>query len=95
MDVKTITDIVNPIANTLAVAVAVAPVHVHLELNSVNNVEVMLNVRDLLRLLVIFPQITVSTANVHRLLSLGRSVQVTSVWLVVVGQLPQFDAMML
>jgi hypothetical protein len=44
---------------------------------------------------VIFPQITVSTASAHILLSLGMSVQVTVVWLVVVGQLPQFDARML
>ena len=43
----------------------------------------------------IFPQTTVSTANVHRLPSLGRSVQVIVVWLVVLRQLPQFDARML
>ena len=44
---------------------------------------------------VVFPRI-VCAANVHIMLSLvGTSVQVTLVWLVVVGQLPQFDARML
>ena len=42
-----------------------------------------------------FPQSTVCTANKHTLLLVGMSVQVTVVWLVVVGQLPQFDARML
>ena len=56
---------------------------------------VMLNVRGLLRLPVIFPQIVVSIAKLHILSSVGTSVQVTLVWLVVVGQLPQFDARML
>ena len=42
----------------------------------------------------IFPQATVCVANMHAL-SIGTSVQVTLVWLVVVGQLPQFDARML
>ena len=41
------------------------------------------------------PQATVCIANVHTLFSVGTSVQVTLVWLVVVGQLPQFDARML
>ena len=41
------------------------------------------------------PHKTVCIANVHRLFSVGASVQVTLVWLVVVGQLPQFDARML
>ena len=94
MDVKTITDIVKPIVNTLAIAVV--PVHAHLELNSVNNnIVVTLNVRGLLQLPVIFPQTTVCTAKLHILSSLGKSVQVTLVWLVVVGELPQFDARML
>ena len=48
-----------------------------------------------LALPVIFPQRTVSTANVHMLPSNDISIQVTLVWLVVVGQLPQFDARML
>ena len=68
--------------------------HVHLEWISVNVLAVF-NMRGLLRLPAIFPQTTVSTANVHRLPSLGRSVQVIVVWLVVVEQLPQFDARML
>ena len=42
-----------------------------------------------------FTQTTVCTANVHVLPLVGTSVQVTVVWLVVVGQLPQFDARML
>ena len=50
---------------------------------------------ELLKLPVIFPQITVCKAKLHSLLSVGTSVQVTLVWLVVVGQLPQFDARML
>ena len=41
------------------------------------------------------PQSTACIANVHTLFSVGTSVQVTLVWLVVVGQLPQFDARML
>ena len=93
MDVKIITDIVKPIANT--VAIAVVSVHVHLELNSVRiNVLDVLNMKGLLQLPVIFPQTTVCTANVHRLPSLGGSVQVIVVWLVVLGQLPQFDVWM-
>ena len=44
---------------------------------------------------VIFPQTTVCMANVHMLPLVGTSVQVTVVWLVVVGQLPQFDVRML
>ena len=49
----------------------------------------------LLKLPVIFPQTTVCIANVHTLVLVCTSVQVTVVWLVVVGQLPQFDARML
>ena len=49
----------------------------------------------LLKLPVIFPHFTVCMANLHSWLSVGTSVQVTLVWLVVVGQLPQFDARML
>ena len=41
--------------------------------------------------LLILPQTIVCTANVHMLPSVGTSVQVTVVWVVVVGQLPQFD----
>ena len=40
-------------------------------------------------------QILVCAANIHKLQSFGTSVQVTVVWLVVVGQLPQFDALLL
>ena len=43
----------------------------------------------------IFPQTTVCTASVYILPLADTSVQVTVVWLVVVGQLPQFDARML
>ena len=47
-----------------------------------------------LLLLMIVPQTAVCTASVH-MLSVGTSVQVTVVSLVVVGQLPQFDARIL
>ena len=55
---------------------------------------VTLNIRGLLRLPVIFPQTTVSIASIH-IPSPVTSVQVTLVLLVVVGQLPQFEAWML
>ena len=52
-----------------------------------------------LKLLVMFPQTTVCTANRHKVmlssLNFGTTVQVAEVWFVVVGQLPQFDARML
>ena len=41
------------------------------------------------------PQNTVCIANMHTLFSIGTSVEVTLVWLMVVGQLPQFDAWIL
>ena len=41
------------------------------------------------------PHTKVCTANVHMLLLADTLGQVTVVWLVVVGQLPQFDARML
>jgi hypothetical protein len=41
------------------------------------------------------PQSTVCMANVHTLFSVGTSVQVTLVWLVIVGQLPQFDPLIM
>ena len=50
---------------------------------------------ELFLLPMIFPQTTVCTANEHSLASVGTSVQVAMVWLVVVGQLPQFDVRML
>ena len=43
----------------------------------------------------IFPQTTACIANRHIMPLVGTSVQMTVVWLVVVGQLPQFDARML
>ena len=48
-----------------------------------------------LSLPVIFPQTTVCMAKVHTIPSVGTSVQVRVALLVVVGQLPQFDARML
>ena len=42
---------------------------------------------------VILPQLMVFTAKVHVFPSVGTSVQVIVVWFVVVGQLPQFDAL--
>ena len=59
------------------------------------SVLVMLNIRGLLRLPVILPQRAVSMAKLHILSPVGILVQVAVVWLVVVGQLPQFDARML
>ena len=50
---------------------------------------------DSLSLLVIFPHTMVCIAKVHLLPFVCTLVQVTLVWLVVVGQLPQFDARML
>ena len=41
------------------------------------------------------PHITVWTESVHRLPSVGTLTQVTLVWVVLVGQLPQFDDRML
>ena len=55
----------------------------------------ILTLIGLVALPVIFPQTTVCTANVHTVVFIGMSVQVTVVRLVVVGQLPQFDARML
>ena len=50
----------------------------------------------LLKIPVMFPQTTVCNAKAQNAFcSVGTSVQVTLVWLVVVGQLPQFDARML
>ena len=45
--------------------------------------------------LVLYPQTIVCTANVHVSPPVGMSVQVTLVWLEVVGQLPQVDDLML
>ena len=42
---------------------------------------------------VVTPQTTVCSVNFHIRISVGTSVQVTVVWLVVVGQLPQFDVL--
>ena len=44
---------------------------------------------------VVFPQQAVCIANMHMLPLVGTPVQRIVVWLVVVGQLPQFDARML
>ena len=50
----------------------------------------------LLKIPAMSPQTTVSIPNAQNALcSIGTSVQVTLVWLVIVGQLPQFDARML
>ena len=62
---------------------------------------ILLSERDtligLLKIPIMFPQMTVCSANVQNFVpcSIGTSVQVIVVWLVVVGQLPQFDARML
>ena len=54
----------------------------------------MLTFIVLLNCPVMFPQATGCTANVHRLPLLCTLVQVTLVWLVVVGHPPQFDLML-
>jgi hypothetical protein len=56
---------------------------------------VVVTMTGLLLLPVRLSQSTVSIANEHTLFSVGTSVQVALVWLVVVGQLPQLDARML
>ena len=56
---------------------------------------VVVTVTESLLLPIRVPQSTVCIANVHTLFSVGISVQVTLVWLMVVVQLPQFDARML
>ena len=66
---------------------------IHTVLISVEMSVFILN--ELLMLPVIFPQTTICTASTHMLAVVGTSVQVTLMWLVVVGQLPQFDARML
>ena len=44
---------------------------------------------------VILAQATVCTARIHMLLLIDTSIHVTLVWLVIEGQLPQFDDRML
>ena len=44
---------------------------------------------------IIFPQAMVCAARIHVLLLIDTSIHVTLVWLVIEGQLPQFDARML
>ena len=44
---------------------------------------------------VMFPQTTVCIANIQVITLVGTSIQVALVWLVIMGQLPQFDARML
>ena len=58
-------------------------------------IDIMYTIVLVFRMSVLLSQVTVCTENMYVLLSAGISVQVTLVWLVVVGQLPQFDARML
>ena len=66
-----------------------------LSVGPIGSIVLKIKLIGLLSLPVIFPQTSVCMANVHTLPLVGTSVQVTVVWLVVVGQLPQFDARML
>ena len=60
---------------------------------SLSNFMKVVKLKASLKSLVMLPQITVCTANVHIVpfILVGTSVQVTVVLVVVVGQLPQFD----
>ena len=82
---------------TAAIKLIDVTVMVVLELHSANcvalNVIWIASVND--KFPIISPQITVCMSKVHKLPSVGTSVQVTVVLVVVVGQLPQFDARML
>ena len=72
----------------------VAPINTDLSIQLILlSLSFKVTLTTLLKFPVILPQTTVLTANIHTLLSVGASVQV--VRLVVVGQLPQFDARML
>ena len=61
-----------------------------------SSVSVLTCVTEILAFPTLFPQTNVCTANLHTLLSVRVSVQLTVVWLdlEVVGQLPQLDSML-
>ena len=82
------TTVVKAAARTLVIIV-------HSALDSTVFAEEMLNTVGSLALPTILSQTTVCTVNMHMPPVRGTSVQVTLVWLVVVGQLPQFDARIL
>ena len=86
--VEITTTVVKAVARRLVIIV-------HSALDSTVFAEEMLTTVGSPVLPVIFPQTTVCMANVHMLPLGGMPVQVALVWLVVVGQLPQFDARML
>ena len=81
-------------ATTRELMVAIYAVLVHMSALFLS-CDVIVTITGSLLLPIRLPQSTVCIANVHMLFSAGMSVQVTLVWLVVVGQLPQFDARML
>ena len=82
-------------ATTRALMVARYAVLVHMSTLLLSCGVVVCTLIGSLTLLTRLPHATVCIANVHTLFSAGTSVQVTLVWLVVVGQLPQFDARIL
>ena len=93
---KMITITINNATMLTINAVAREPVDaMYVELVSVGWKMPVVMLMGLLKLPVMFPQTTVCTAKLHTLSLVCTSVQVTVVWLVVVGQLPQFDARML
>ena len=91
--VKTTTLVISATTRELMVARYAVLVHMSTLILSSNLVVVTITGSLLLPIRV--PQSTVRIANVHTLFPVGMSVQVALVWLVVVGQLPQFDARML
>ena len=91
--VKTTTLVIKATARELVVIRYAVLVHVSVLLLSSD--VVVYTLIESLSLPTRFPQATVCIENVHLLLLVGTSVQVTLVWLVVVGQLPQFDTRML
>ena len=90
---KTTTLVIKPTAREL-VAIMYA-VFVHVSALFLSSDVVIFTRIGTLELPIRFPHSTGCIAHMHILWLVGMSVQVTVVWLVVVGQLPQFDARML
>ena len=93
--VKTTTLVVSATTRELMVARYAVLVHISMLLLPCGVVVCPYTLNGSLILPIRLPQSTVCTAKLHIISSLGTLVQVTLVWLVVVGQLPQFDARML
>ena len=92
-EVKTTTPVIS--ATTMELMVARYAVLVHMSVLILSSNVVVVTIIGSLLLPIRLPQATVCIANMHTLFSAGTLVQVTLVWLVVMGQLPQFDARML